>query len=727
MGTAEVSAANDPFIGRQVAGTYQIVRRIGSGGMGSVYEARHVRLDSAFAIKMLHMQLSPNEEILARFHREARSASQLKHPNILDVFDVNKTEDNVHYIVEEFLEGSPLSDVVDREGTLSVSRTAHIIGQVCDAMSAAHDRGIVHRDLKPENIFLIQKGDDCDFVKVLDFGIAKMQQEGSTQLTQASQVMGTPDYISPEQAADSKAVDHRSDVYSTGVILYRIFTGRLPYEVANPILALETVRKESPVPPKQRRADLPDEIAAVIERAMARRPDDRYQTMGELAAAVHALVGAVDVKVAAPTIPQTMHQPIAGGSSVEPTPVPVTGPQPPAAGQHPTPLPATKITEQGQRRADATGSPIPPTAEQAAVAKPTPSSPELFRKIGGGPGGGPTPMAGAVGEATQSVVGKKPVWVFLGAGVVVVGAVVVVAMTVGKGGGGGGSDAGGSAGDPRRVDSPGVDAPASPADAAVARKPGTGPAPDGRTATDAGPPLVAGMTYVAGGSFKMGRADGSPLERPVHPCRVGPFYLDQREVSEGDFAAFLGGAAGEAVAGGAPWKGFKPKGDGKLPLVSVTWKEARSYCQDQGKRLPTEAEWELAARGEDLTSLYPSGAEPPGPEAANFCRQGKKCSKEQAILKPAARTPIAGLWDMIGNAGEWVDDRFGGYTTVCGRRTTPPRAFRFGRAWRKFRVIRGASFGDFHKERLTATYRFFNFASQRLPMVGFRCAKDGPE
>ena len=175
-GAALVDAASaeshDPFLGKQLADTYQIVRRLGAGGMGSVYEARHVRLESTFAIKFLRPELSISEEMLARFHREARVAGALKHPNIITVFDVNRTPENLHYIVQEYLDGRPLSALLEEEGTLDIVRGVDIASQVCNALSAAHAKEIVHRDIKPENIFLIEKDGQKDFVKVLDFGIA---------------------------------------------------------------------------------------------------------------------------------------------------------------------------------------------------------------------------------------------------------------------------------------------------------------------------------------------------------------------------------------------------------------------------------------------------------------------------------------------------------------------------------------------------------------------------
>ncbi len=278
----------DPLIGK-LLDRYQVVRKIGEGGMGSVYSVEHVMLRKRMAMKLLRAELSRNQELVTRFQNEAIAASRIGQENIVQVTDFGRTPEGLVYFVMEELQGFSLAEAIRREQGLSPARTLLIASQVCRALHAAHAVGIIHRDLKPENIVLTEKEGRGEFAKVLDFGISKVSEgvnsdEGGTQrLTQLGMIVGTPEYMSPEQAA-GKVVDHRSDVYSLGVVLFEMLTGRLPFEGDNalqvllkhqtePAPAFEDMRPDRPVPAM---------LEVVVQRALAKKPQDRQQSMSEL-------------------------------------------------------------------------------------------------------------------------------------------------------------------------------------------------------------------------------------------------------------------------------------------------------------------------------------------------------------------------------------------------------------------------------------------------------------
>lgn len=303
----EDAQEQDPLIGAILADTYHVMRLIGEGGMGRVYEAQHTRLaNRKLAIKLLHDEMAHQSEILTRFEREAEAASTIAHPNVVEVLDVNRLEDGRPYIVCEFLEGEEFGALLDRVGTLPVETAVRIVRQICRALMAAHDRGIVHRDVKPENVFLV--GDPrAPRVKVIDFGISK-QSDGSSKLTRTGMIMGTPAYMAPEQAR-GEHVDHRADIYAVGGILYRAVTGQKPYDGEDGAQVLTLVLTEEPKRPRTVTSTVPEGLELVIQRAMARLPDDRYATMAELEAELAELdpgSGSVDgslPSIAPPCLP----------------------------------------------------------------------------------------------------------------------------------------------------------------------------------------------------------------------------------------------------------------------------------------------------------------------------------------------------------------------------------------------------------------------------------------
>lgn len=282
----------DPLLGAVLAGTYQITRTLGEGGMGKVYEARHLRLSSRrFAIKILHAELARNSDSLARFQREAEAAAAIQHSHVVEVFDVARTEDGRPYIVSEFLEGEDFHDHLERVGRLDVASAITLTRQIAAALAAAHDAGVVHRDLKPENLFLVRGRTligrpNAPFVKVLDFGISKVMGDGPA-LTRTGVIMGTPNYMAPEQARGDK-VDHRVDVYALGAIVYRMLTGKRAFGGSDPTAVITEVLNGEPRRPREIEPSIPEALELVIQRAMTKDARDRYQTMRELDRALAA-------------------------------------------------------------------------------------------------------------------------------------------------------------------------------------------------------------------------------------------------------------------------------------------------------------------------------------------------------------------------------------------------------------------------------------------------------
>jgi eukaryotic-like serine/threonine-protein kinase len=306
----------DSLVGTTLAGKYRIDARLNEGGMGTVYRGTHILMDKTVAIKVLRPSLAADEKIVARFSREARAASRISHPNALSVTDFGEDESGHVFLVMEFLSGKTLKHVIREEGPLPLARVVDIARQIGDALHAAHEQGVVHRDLKSDNIMLLDTMTG-DHAKVLDFGIAKINEpEGTvdTGLTAPNLVIGTPQYMSPEQCSQDSEIDARTDIYSFGVILYEMLVGHVPFTGDSPTMVMMKHLQE-PVPSvMEERSDLPASVARVVARAMAKVPDNRYQNVAELIedltiASGMTIHGLVTPQTATPQVPRISDEP----------------------------------------------------------------------------------------------------------------------------------------------------------------------------------------------------------------------------------------------------------------------------------------------------------------------------------------------------------------------------------------------------------------------------------
>jgi serine/threonine protein kinase len=302
--------AQDPFIGRDILdGQFQILQKVGSGGMGAVYKALQPSMNRMVGIKILHPKLANRKDLVSRFRREARAMSHLTHPNTVKVFLYGELDDGSLYIVMEFLEGKNLNQTVRGEGAFPYERALPILIQACGALDEAHKMGIVHRDLKPENVFLCQQGGMKDFAKVLDFGLAKVTERemrpGSIILTQEGMVFGTPEFMSPEQA-QGKVLTPASDIYSLAVILYEVLTTKLPFEAKTAMDYIQAHVNSKPIPIADRiTKPFPALLWPVIARALEKEPEARYASAADFASAMQAVLsGATQLPAAlAPPTP----------------------------------------------------------------------------------------------------------------------------------------------------------------------------------------------------------------------------------------------------------------------------------------------------------------------------------------------------------------------------------------------------------------------------------------
>ncbi|MCZ7679447.1 MAG: serine/threonine protein kinase [Sandaracinaceae bacterium] len=261
--------------GHTLLGKYEIEGLLGQGGMGAVWRARHALTGRKLAIKTLDEAYLDNKAVVQRFGREARAASACQHPGIVEVLDLDQTEEGVPFLVMEFLEGETLARRIERRGRLEEAEIVHLGTMLLEALDAAHSHGVVHRDLKPDNIYVVPAGRRGEIVKILDFGISHKRDEAGAKLTMTGSVLGTPHYMSPEQAMGEAEIDHRADLYAAGVVLYECAVGDVPFDAPNYNKLLRTILDQQAVPPRRRGAQISEQVERLIAWAMEKERERR--------------------------------------------------------------------------------------------------------------------------------------------------------------------------------------------------------------------------------------------------------------------------------------------------------------------------------------------------------------------------------------------------------------------------------------------------------------------
>jgi serine/threonine-protein kinase len=294
-GTAAISMQSmTEIVGSTLSGRYLVTRKVGQGGMGAVYEATHTLIGKRVAVKVLLEKYAQREAIVKRLKQEAQLASSIGNEHIIDITDFGNTEDGRTFVVMEFLEGESMAECLGREPKMAEQRILRIASQCASALAAAHAKGVVHRDIKPENVFLLKRKDQ-DFVKVVDFGISKSLRQSDTdeeavRLTQTGMVLGTPLYMSPEQARGDEDLDARVDIYALGIIMYEAASGRVPFSGNNYLSVISQVLNEEPKSLREIRPELSDEFEAIVLRAIAKDRKDRYADANEMLADLNAVL-----------------------------------------------------------------------------------------------------------------------------------------------------------------------------------------------------------------------------------------------------------------------------------------------------------------------------------------------------------------------------------------------------------------------------------------------------
>ncbi len=716
----------------QRLGQYLILERISKGATSTVYKAHQEKLERYVAVKVLSPHFIDEEGFLERFKQEARAVAQLDHPNILPVYDFDQVGDVV-YIVMKYVDTGTLKDLMGTPMDLRVA--VDICTQVGLALGYAHRQGVVHRDVKPGNILL----GEGNWALLTDFGLAKIRV-GDRKLTKSGIGMGTPDYMSPEQA-QGLPVDGRADLYSLGCMLHEMLTGRVPFEADSGMAVVVKHITEPPRPPREFNPQLPLAVEQAIMRTLEKDSARRYQSAEAMVADLARAVGRTDQLVLPDHLPTpaSAARPVparAAATVAETRPVAVvqarlTSTRVWLREKRPALAVATRqvgewlaaqlwrigrglrrlagvVAARSRRAFESVRASV--SAQRAGrQAATSAGKSKRSRKTA------PAPLAGTFADRLRLAIssagaggGRR----YLGIAGAAIALLVLLMLALRP------------AGDTSAQSTPAEGAVASPAKTLVAPTETVSPKPTGAQPTPEStstplPEAPSGMVAVTGGTFKMGATGGAfdADETPPHWVTVNPFYIDVVEVTVAQYARFVGGSGyvtnAEKKGDATTWRSANSPDRQRFPVNRVSWNDADIFCRWYGKRLPTEAEWELAAKG-FTTNVYSWG---------NTFSVDRANTFERGVGQPIAIATLAnagpfGAYDMVGNVWEWVADWYGGNYYATSPADSPT-----GPASGLERVIRGGSFKS-TGDRATTTIRRKASQDGWSDDVGFRCVKD---
>lgn len=583
-----------------LASRFEILEEIGRGGMSVVYKANQINLNRTIALKILPSQFTHDLEFLERFHREAGAAAQLNHPNIVTIYDEG-VENGVHFIAMEYVDGKNLHTIIRERGSISGEETKQLLIPIAEGLGYAHSMGMIHRDIKSSNILIGGKSRPV----LTDFGIARASE--SSQLTRTGTVLGTPEYMSPEQAKGENT-DARSDIYSLGVVMYECLTGQLPFQTENVLGTIHKITHKSPTPPSGLKSDITVEMENVVLCCLEKKISDRYSKCEDL---IEALEKDED--------------------------------------------------------------------EQPAEKKPTSSKPEKAAiKIK------PRPK-------TKSNPGM-PRWWKVTVGIIVAFLIIVISFLIWQ----------------------------------LINKPALYPQTRINSKKKNIQNLLNEMVFIQGGTFMMGSNDGEQDEKPVHKVSVDDFKMDKYEVTNAQYCVFLN-EKGNQTEGDVPWLDID-NGDCKIkkqggryiplngyanhPVIEVTWYGARVYADWADKRLPTEAEWEYAARGGRISKGFIFSGSNNVDDVAVYNKNSNRKPNVVGTMQPNE----LGIFDLSGNVWEWCADWYDNYYSK--NPSENPKGFLNG----QYRVLRGGSW-KYNAHLTRVTNRHSKDPKTSDIICGFRCVR----